>query len=89
MNITEREYAAMEICLNYNDRESQLSDNYSNGGIDEFMSELGLNRHQAAQLCGSLEEKGLGWNDDNEGNGHILWLTYEGVNAIFDYRESK
>jgi hypothetical protein len=88
MNITDREYAAMEICLNYNDRETQLIDNFSNGGFAEFMSELGLSRHQAAQLCGSLEEKGLGVNDGNQGNGHIMWLTDAGVHAIFDRRES-
>ena len=87
MNITELEYAAMKLCLNYNDRETQLDDNYSNGGHGEFMDELGLNRQAAAALCGSLEKKGLGCNDDNEGLGHILWLTDKGVNAIFDHLE--
>ena len=87
MNITALEYAAMKICLNYNDRESQLDDNFSNGGHEDFMEKLGLNRQAAAALCGSLEKKGLGENDDNDGDGHILWLTEDGVNAIFDHLE--
>ena len=87
MKLTDLEIEAMKICLNYSDREDQLADNYSNGGHAEFMAELGLNRQAAAALCGSLEKKGLAENDENEGNGHILWLTEEGVHAIFDYLE--
>lgn len=82
--LTTLEIAAMKICLNYKDRANQLDDNYSNGGLREFMSSLKLNRHAAAALIGSLETKGMGWSDDNEGNGNIFWLSPEGVNAIFD-----
>lgn len=89
VKLSAREIEALEICLNYDDRAMQLDDNFSNGGHNEFMSAFKINRHAAAQLCGSLESKGMGWNDDNEGNGHILWLTEEGVNVIFDYKEGK
>ena len=87
-NLTDLEIAAMKICLNYDNRQTQLDDNYSNGGHREFMSGLKINRHASAALCGSLETKGMAWNDDNEGNGHILWLTDEGVNVIFDIMEA-
>jgi len=83
-NLTANEVAALKICLNYDNRASQLSDNFSNGGQYEFMTGLKINRHAAAQLIGSLEAKGMGNGDDNDGNGHIFWLSEKGVNAIFD-----
>lgn len=86
--LTTNEIAAIKMCLNYNDRASQLSDNYSNGGQQEFMSGLKLNRHAAAQLCGSLENKGMGYND-NEGEYHIFWLSDAAVNLIFDLIEKE
>lgn len=89
VSLTENEINAMECCLNYDSRESQLTDNYSNGGHDEFKGALGWNDKQVAALIGSLESKGMGWGDDNEGNGHIFWLSEEGVNAIFDIIESR
>ena len=87
--LTANEFAALELCLNYGDRASQLSDNYSVGGQREFMSSLKINRHQAAQLIGSLEAKGLGWSDDNEGNGNIFWLSDAAVNLVFDVIETR
>lgn len=86
-NLTANEITAMKACLNYSTRAEQLSDNYSNGGHAEFKAALGWNDNQVAALIGSLEAKGMGDGDDNEGNGHIFWLSEKGVNAIFDLIE--
>ena len=89
MKLTTNEAQALEICLNYDTRESQLEDNFSNGGSEEFQAALGWSKHQVAGLISSLEQKGLGWGDDNDGNGHIFWLSELGVNTIFNIIESR
>jgi hypothetical protein len=89
-DLSANELAAIKICLNYGDRASQLSDNFSNGGQQEFMSALKINRHQAAQLIGSLEAKGLGWSDnEQEDHGNIFWLSPLAVNLLFDVIEAR
>jgi hypothetical protein len=89
VSLTENEVKALEVCLNYGDREAQLCDNFSNGGHKEFKAALGWNNKQVSALIGSLESKGMGYGDDNDGNGHIFWLSEEGVNAIFDIIEAR
>jgi len=91
MNITEKETAAMLVCLNYDTRAAQLTDNYSNGSIDDFMQELGWTQQQAAAVIGSLMAKGLATSDNDGVNGNkfnTVWLTERGVNAIFDIIEA-
>lgn len=88
-NLTQNEIIALKTCLNYKTREGQLCDNYSNGGQDEFKQVLGWNDKQVAALIGSLEEKKMGYGDDNQGNGHIFWLSELGVNTIFDIIEAE
>lgn len=88
-HLTENEIKALKVCLNYKCREGQLSDNFSNGGQDEFKEVLGWNDKQVSGLISSLEQKGMGYGDDNEGNGHIFWLSELGVNTIFDIIESE
>jgi hypothetical protein len=85
--LTANELKALETCLNYDDRESQLSDNFSNGGAAEFRAVLGWNREQVAALIGSLEKKGMG-GMDSEGDD-IFWLSEDGVNAVFDHLEAQ
>ena len=85
MNLTEKEVAALKECLNYSTREAQLDDNYSNGGMAEFINLFG-NKHVAAGVVSSLMEKGLGEMDTED---DIFWLTEKGVNAIFDYLEAE
>ena len=96
--LTENEKEALRICLNYDSRESQLDDNYSNGGPYEFALQLfDGNMKAAGGLISSLQKKGLGWLDDrtDEGFGrrpaseHIFWLSSDGVNAIFDIIEEE
>ena len=84
ITLTANEITALKVCLNYDNREDQLSDNFSNGGHTEFKQALGWNNKQVSALIGSLESKGLGDGDDNDGNGHIFWLSALGVNTIFD-----
>jgi len=83
VQLTSNEITALKTCLNYDSLEGQLSDNYSNGGHEEFKKALGWNNKQVSALIGSLESKGMGYGDDNDGNGHIFWLSEEGVRAIF------
>ena len=89
IHLTQNEIVAIKLCLNYNNREAQHCDNFSNGGSEEFKEALGWNNKQVAALIGSLEEKGMGYGDDNEGNGHIFWLSDEGIDAIFDIIEAE
>ena len=89
INLTPNEIVALKLCLNYDNRQDQLSDNFSNGGHAEFKDALGWNNKQVSALIGSLEAKGLGYGDDNDGNGHIFWLSEAGINAIFDVIESE
>lgn len=88
VNLTQNEITALMTCLNYETRAGQLSDNYSNGGQEEFKAALDWNDKQVAALIGSLESKGMGYGDHNEGNGHIFWLSEEAVNILFDIIEA-
>ena len=81
--ITANEFKAMKTCLNYKTREAQLEDNFSNGGMPEFMAVLSWNSAQAAGLISSLEQKGMGWSE-GKGSKHVFWLTELGVNTLFD-----
>jgi hypothetical protein len=47
------------------------------------MQELGWSRHQAAAIIGSLEAKGMGCGDHNEGNDHIFWPSEAGYRAAY------
>ena len=92
ITLTDNEYRVLKLCLNYDDRESQLSDNYSQGGCAEAMHELKWNAQQVGGLFASLEKKGLAYADEDGVNGQpadILWLTEEGVNAVFDEIERR
>ncbi len=87
MKLTKNEVEALKICLNYETREAQLEDNYSNGGAQEFAVELfDGNMKAAGGLITSLQEKGMGVMDEED---DIFWLSEEGVNTIFDILEGK
>ena len=104
-NLTQNEIAALKVCLNYEDRATQLDDNFSNGGPVQIANALGWNMHQVGGLITNLEKKGVAWLDDRaddmatKGKGigtkhcdvemHIVWLTEKGVNAIFDIIEGE
>ena len=88
-HLTENEFKALQMTLNYEDRESQHSDNFSNAGIDEISSGLfNGNRKAAGGLVTSLMEKGLAFYD-KEDDVDLLWLTEKGVDVVFDAIEGK
>jgi hypothetical protein len=87
--LTANEITALKLCLNYDSRAEQHCDNFSNGGQKEFKAALGWNDKQVAALIGSLIDKGMGYSDDEEGNGNIFWLSDLGVDTIFDIIEAE
>jgi hypothetical protein len=92
---------AVKACLNADTREGQFNDNYSNGSASEFKKVLGWNDHQVAGLISSLEQKGIGYMDNEDaadrrtvyGSGAntnaIFWLSDDGINAYFDQLETE
>ena len=90
-SLTTNERAFLELCLNYDNVESQLSDNYSNGGMTEATKIMGGNKHAGAGLLSSLTQKKLGYADDGSDWGqskdtycHTFWLSELGVRVAFE-----
>jgi hypothetical protein len=87
---TELEGKVFDACLNYTDREGQLSDNYSN--YDESIAEsLDITRQALGGVVSSLIKKGYAVYDDEGVNGtacNMVWLTEHGVNTWFDLVET-
>ena len=90
--LTLKEAQLLEAALNYDDRESQLDDNYSNADLTTAHYIAG-GKHEGAGLIGSLVKKGYVENPeattmDLNGEDYVgIWLTPAGVHAIFDYLE--
>ena len=98
MKYTDNEIRAMKMCLNYDNREDMLSDPFSDVGPTDIAAEFGWNMHRVGGLIASLENKGVAWLDNRDGDAgmkncdtdmHILWLTEKGVNEIFDIIEKE
>jgi len=94
-SLTTNERSFLELCLNYNSIEGQLSDNYSNAGLLEATQLMGGNKHAGAGLLSSLTKKGLGYPDDGSDWAvdpteyhHTFWLSELGVRAVFAAIES-
>lgn len=85
VSLTDKEKAFLKLCLNYDNIESQLSDNYSNGGIDEamglFEGSSASRRKAAGGLLTSLHKKGMGklWTDEDQ-----FCLSERGIRAAFE-----
>jgi len=86
-NLTVNEIKALKACLNYESREDQLADNYSNGCMEVFKEALSWTDRQVSGLVSSLVQKELIQLD--RGCPEIFWITEEGVNAVFDVIESE
>lgn len=84
--ITENEKTALICCVDPKGNvESMIEDQGQvMSGLPEMMEVLGWNKKQVAALIGSLEEKGMGYSDENEGNGHIFWPSEKGYQAAYD-----
>lgn len=93
--LTKNEKDFLQMCLNYDNIESQLSDNYSNAGMLEAASLFNNNKHAGAGLLSSLSQKKLGWGDDGSSWGmpaneynHVFWLSELGVRVAFKTKET-
>ena len=85
IDLTQNEMQVMKLTLNYEDRESQLSDNMCNAGTVDVMQNTGWSKEKVGGVISSLEKKGLIEPDESKrGYAFIIWLTREGVNAYFD-----
>ena len=91
IKLTNNEMTAVKACLNADTREGQFNDNYSNGSASKFKKVLKWNDHQVAGLISSLEQKGIGYMDNEDAADRnanaIFWLSDDGVNAYFDQLE--
>ncbi len=85
MTLTENEIKALKMCVNYNTRDEQFSDNFSNAGTHEFSRLFNGNMKAAGGLISSLVKKDLGYMDD-EGYD-IFWLSDTGIDTVFDILE--
>ncbi len=84
-SLTTLEAALLTKCLNYDTREDQMQDNYTNADLSDAYNICG-GKHEAAGVIGSLSKKGLIHDLDAE-DGSMIWLTDNGINAIFNYKE--
>ena len=81
ISLTDLEAKILSACLNYDKMEAQLSDNYSNCDLKDAHKICG-GKHQASGVIGSLCKKGLVY-DPLQDENKIIWLTEDGVRAIF------
>ncbi len=98
-NLTANEITAMEMCLNYDDRGSQHSDNHSNACPADIGMKLGWDYRQLGGLLAGLTRKEMIMIDDRSAEAdkslhqnphmHIVYLTEKGVDAIFDIIEKR
>ncbi len=96
---TSNEIAAMKMCLNYTDRDTQLSDNHSDATPADIGIALGWNKQQVGGVLANLVMKGMAWVDyrgseadqmvRNNPEFHVIYLHDAGVNAIFDIIEGE
>lgn len=88
MTMTDNEIEVIEMSLNYADREGQLSDNYSNFDADTFARVMNTSRQAIGGIVSSLIQKGYMY-DDGDGPHSMIWITDDGVNAIFDIIDAR
>ena len=81
ISLTNLEIDILFACLNYNNIESQLSDNHSQCHLKDAYVICG-GKHQAAGVISSLCKKGLIYNPMQD-EGKMIFMTEEGVRAIF------
>ena len=84
-NLTILEAALLSKCLNHDNREDQIQDNYTNADLSDAYNICG-GKHEAAGVIGSLSKKGLICDLDAD-DGSMIWLTEDGVHAIFNHKE--
>jgi len=83
--LTTLEAELLSKCLNYDTRNDQLQDNYTNADLSDAYNICG-GKHEAAGVIGSLIKKGLICDLDAD-DGSMIWLTEDGIHAIFNHQE--
>ena len=87
LKLTTMEMTLVHHTLNYKtDRDSQLSDNFSDATPKDIMEKTGWSRHQVAGVLSSLDEKNIGHVIPEEYN--CIYLTEFGINTYFDNLEA-
>ena len=83
--LTENEIKALQCCISQSSTAEYMKADPGSvmAGAPEMMKALGWNHKQVAALINSLEQKGMGFGDDNEGNGHIFWPSDAGYDAAY------
>jgi uncharacterized protein (DUF2164 family) len=84
ISLTDLEAKILLACLNYDNIEEQLGDNYSNCDLKDAHKICG-GKHQSAGVIGSLCKKGLVGDPMDEEN-NIIYPTEEGLRAIFSHK---
>lgn len=87
VSLTVLEIEILTACLNYDNIESQLSDNHSQCDLSDAHRICG-GKHQASGVIGSLCKKGLA-TDPLQDEHKMIWLTEDGVRAIFAHIATK
>jgi len=98
MKITKNEWSVLTLALNYDDRESQLSDNFSNCDMD-MMKAMGWSEYKIGGVVSQLQQKELGHLEDKaetrmmaggcpiRAKNQRFHLSEAGVNYLFDIYE--
>jgi len=90
VRVTANERIALDIARNYDSREAQLSDNYSNLTGADLIANTGWSPQKAGGVIHSIIKKGLAWQDRTADVGKdIVWLTDKGVHVIFNILDTE
>ena len=80
-NLTANEITVLRITINYDNRKSQKSDNFSNFDVETAMEELNMNAKQIGGVLSSLIQKGfLDYDDESD----MHWLNDNKIDETFD-----
>lgn len=80
---TSNEIAFLKMVINYDDRETQKCDNYSNAGHEEAATLFNGDMKAAGGLLSSLTKKGIGWCE-KEDDYDLFWLNEDAIDTVYD-----
>ena len=93
--LTAQEITLIELALNYNTREDQLEDNYSNLGMTEVMLQLNCSLKKAVEF---IDGSSLFDGEDAEScrgrcaefpKHAIVYISDDAINAYFDIKDAE
>ena len=77
ISLTENEKCFLKQVITYDKLEDQVSDNFSNAGIEEAAQQMG-SLPAAKGLIGSLTAKGVGFLEDD-----LFWINPEMIESVW------